>query len=350
MIRNLAQENNEIIKNLRNNNKLNQLASLYSSISLKLPEINSLATQYYNNYKFYDDLSKKIHNTYKENFAQINQMTKTISDVAIRVSKVLNSLEFQNMYKQLNTIALNSSKIENIFRALNQSKIASSNLFSTDIQSKILEMNSKFRSLNLNIGNIDYEQLNDIIKKINYQNIVFNQPGKVKYKSDEKTREEIQEFVENTISEISEQNINVSLEITINKLINNCSSQKSPILKTILFNLISAILFMFLSPHLQNFTNNHFINPKPIVKIIKKESNSLEISKDQLKDIKFVTTTILNVRSSNSIKSKVVGKLYIGQIVSVLHQKRSWTLIEFKQDNIIIKGWVFSRYLFRLKK
>ena len=350
MIRDLAQENNEIIKNFMNENNLNQLASLYKNISLKLPEIHSLTTQYYKNFHYYDDLSKKIQNAYKVNFAQINQMTKTISDVTMKISKVLNSFEFQNMYKQLNTIALNSNQIGNILRSFNQSKISSLDLFNSNLQSKIQEMSLNFRSTYNNLGNIDYKQLNNLIEKISNQNIVLNQSGNVKYKNEEITRDEVQEFVENTISEVSEKNRNVSLEITINKLLYNCSTQKSPILITILVNLISSIFFMFLSPHLHNINNKYFLNPKPIVKIIKKESNQFDISRNQLKGIKFVSATVLNVRLSNSIQSKIVGKLYLGQIVSVLHQKRSWTLVEFKQENVSMKGWVFSRYLCRLKK
>jgi len=44
--------------------------------------------------------------------------------------------------------------------------------------------------------------------------------------------------------------------------------------------------------------------------------------------------------------------LEFGQIVKVLHKSRKWTLIEYEndEDEVIIQGWVFSRYVKKFKR
>ena len=163
------------------------------------------------------------------------------------------------------------------------------------------------------------------------------------------SKKELQEFIDNTLLNFSDSQNNVSIDVTINNLIKNYSLQKTPLYKTILLNLILSIIFFFLTPYLQKVNIKMFKNPKPLVKVIKKKANKLNISREQVKDLKFVTASVLNVRLSDSNKCRIIGKLYAGQIVRILYKKRVWTLVEFINDDVEIKGWVFSRYLSRIK-
>lgn len=57
---------------------------------------------------------------------------------------------------------------------------------------------------------------------------------------------------------------------------------------------------------------------------------------------------VLIVRSEPTRRSHAVGRLYSGDIVSVIKvRNRSWSLVEFsdQDEEIVVRGWVFSRYI-----
>ncbi|NMA74560.1 MAG: SH3 domain-containing protein [Bacteroidales bacterium] len=72
----------------------------------------------------------------------------------------------------------------------------------------------------------------------------------------------------------------------------------------------------------------------------------------QNRGVKPIGTEKLKVYKSNKVKSPVVYELEFGQIVKVLHKSRKWTLIEYEndEDEVIIQGWVFSRYVKKFKR
>ena len=71
------------------------------------------------------------------------------------------------------------------------------------------------------------------------------------------------------------------------------------------------------------------------------------VDKTALKDYRLVTAKVLFVRKSNYQRSELIGQLYIGGIVKVIQKKKDWTLIKWEDNDkdLMIKGWVFSRYL-----
>lgn len=97
---------------------------------------------------------------------------------------------------------------------------------------------------------------------------------------------------------------------------------------------------------------------KAIEKNIKVEvNNTLNInieSKDVrdklLKIYGYVSTDKLIIRQSNRVKSKALYTLEFGQVVRIIHKDRNWTLVEYKSDEDVIRGWVFTRYVSRFRK
>ncbi|MEZ8191941.1 SH3 domain-containing protein [Vibrio sp. 1F279] len=83
------------------------------------------------------------------------------------------------------------------------------------------------------------------------------------------------------------------------------------------------------------------------VKIIKQNANNAITNPDLLNEMRFVNTPLLNVRMQPSIKSESIGTLKFSTPIVVIERKKSWTLVEWADDEkgVSIKGWVFSRYL-----
>lgn len=97
-------------------------------------------------------------------------------------------------------------------------------------------------------------------------------------------------------------------------------------------------------------TDNQLVN-KNIKKDISKELNNTKEAdkKYLLNTYRFVNCDSLNVRVSNSIKSRSIYKLNRGSVVKIINKQKNWTKIEYKNEDetVIIKGWVFTRYINR---
>ncbi|MFY9820675.1 MAG: SH3 domain-containing protein [Thermoanaerobaculia bacterium] len=69
-------------------------------------------------------------------------------------------------------------------------------------------------------------------------------------------------------------------------------------------------------------------------------------------DMRVVVAPELLVRRGPSQSTPVVGRLYAADIVWLLETRsRSWTLVEFhdNEGEVVLRGWVFSRYIRSLK-
>ena len=66
---------------------------------------------------------------------------------------------------------------------------------------------------------------------------------------------------------------------------------------------------------------------------------------------RIVTADVLNVRKSNSIKSKIIAYTFFGEVVEIVNKKRNWCLIKRydSESETYIQGWVFTRYLGRIR-
>jgi hypothetical protein len=73
------------------------------------------------------------------------------------------------------------------------------------------------------------------------------------------------------------------------------------------------------------------------------------VPRPALDNLRYVRADHLNVRSASRRKSGIVGTLSFGDVVMVMRETKDWTLIEFQEGEVTIRGWVLSRYLARFK-
>ena len=174
--------------------------------------------------------------------------------------------------------------------------------------------------------------------------------------------------IESTLDEaVADLNSNISLQQKILNILEKFK-QANPII-------FMLIYFFILSP-LQSAYNDAVLNlirsnTKPIIakvntseaKVIEKNIvikvnnvlnmnfDSKEVKQQILSQYRYVSTEKLIVRKNKSINSKAIYTLEFGQIVRLLYKNKNWTLIEYvEEDDSIIKGWVFTRYISRFKK
>ncbi|CAA6812032.1 MAG: Unknown protein [uncultured Sulfurovum sp.] len=105
-----------------------------------------------------------------------------------------------------------------------------------------------------------------------------------------------------------------------------------------LVNIFSAYAFEYIKKELNLF-------PSQELKQIKKLNLPIDTTY-----YRFTTAEILNVRSKPSTtKSDIIGQLKMGSIVEIIDKKRNWIKVLYKQGDVSIKGWVFTRYTRKFK-
>lgn len=100
------------------------------------------------------------------------------------------------------------------------------------------------------------------------------------------------------------------------------------------------------------------VNYKVIEKSFKVEIyNTLNINieskgilEEILKSYAYVSTEKLIIRQSNKAKSKALYTLEFGQVVRIICKNKNWTLVEYENEEDVIRGWVFTRYLTKFNK
>lgn len=79
--------------------------------------------------------------------------------------------------------------------------------------------------------------------------------------------------------------------------------------------------------------------------------DSDEAKQQILSQYRYVSNERLIIRKDKSVNSKALYTLEFGQVVRLLYKNKNWTLIEYVvEDDKIIQGWVFTRYISRFKK
>ena len=136
----------------------------------------------------------------------------------------------------------------------------------------------------------------------------------------------------------------VSFEIRLNDVLDNVVKQHPILAKIIIFILLPIIINIYTSIY---FTESTGTNHSLLIKQIKKEVQQQPIDPDLFKQFRFVSSPSLNVRSEETKKSRLVGQLYLGDVVKIVNKKKNWTLVEYSDTSgeTIIRGWVFTRYL-----
>lgn len=240
-----------------------------------------------------------------------------------------------------------------------------------------------------NLANINYEKFIEInahsaklLEEFNFgtllvdiakvqEDIRYNEfevaDDKLKYDGNTYSYEEIQDIIRSELEEIGfdETNNNFIYDINI-KII---QGEKSPFIKLIFIGVIVDLIVKIISKHLIPLLIclPSIILPqvqekidtivdkaatkdqKHTVRTLKKNSDSTDNELHLLKDYRYVTADLLNVREKPSKSSKKMGQLRLGQAVRLIKKTKDWTLVEYVRKDtdgeIVLQGWVFQRYI-----
>lgn len=124
----------------------------------------------------------------------------------------------------------------------------------------------------------------------------------------------------------------------------------SVIFPIIINNISNTIYDTAVKPAISAYTNTkaqqiHF--KKEVIYNAKSILNTADI----VTKYRIVTADVLNVRTSNSTKSKVIAYAFFGEVVEIVNKKRNWCLIKRydSENDTYVQGWVFTRYLGRIR-
>jgi len=189
-----------------------------------------------------------------------------------------------------------------------------------------------------------------------YENIgdfVINDDSTITVDSQTLTYAEIQDVMR----QIAERVFNPSvqhLEHAIAGFIDEIRALRNPVLEKILtwlvFPIIVGLILCIIGPIADHYIKEYLSkDKKQLTKRIKK--NVVESVKDAelLKKYRLVSIKTLNVRLKPSSKSSVLGKLNFGQPIIVIGKKGEWSQIVWSDDENMLQGWVFSKYLSKLQ-
>lgn len=213
-----------------------------------------------------------------------------------------------------------------------------------DIRSRISELIS---------SQIDIEHsISTALNEVSEDNIVIDQSGTVSINGSSVSPAEFNNLIQEIIDVLEKiPNPIQALEYLASLILK---------LKKPLAILLSLFIIPFIISVSANLSTNYFediiteISHKPRreqIKDIKREAlETFEV--EELSDHRFVKATILNVREKGSITSRVIGKLYFGQVVKLVKKGRKWSKIEYidSASEIEITGWVFDRYLEKFRR
>lgn len=246
-----------------------------------------------------------------------------------------------------------------------------SNVLSTmmRVQNTLIEkgvLSSLTENLNRVTKSINYKLFIDVSEMIQnnreYLNDAFNQSFKIEGNSliIEKERypiEEIKSVVEQVIEESGISKVEQDLMQRLNEINKSIIKSDKNNLKFFVLSLIASIIIQFVftvyGEEIKEYSSDLFKQKsKTALKKVAEASKQLPFETQIiLKSYKIVSVQVLNLRMYAKQKSKKIGELYFGQLVFVKKVQKDWTLIQFVNDDDTekIEGWVFSRYLKKIK-
>ena len=139
----------------------------------------------------------------------------------------------------------------------------------------------------------------------------------------------------------------------------NDFAQKSPAIFTLVFELLKYLvvrIYKFIKERKGHFdcSDDILADKKRTIKFIKSELNNLIkkefnneiITKVFSDNFGIINHKIVCVRTNRTIKSPIIYKLILGEVVTVVDKCRSWTKIKFEGvDNYTYMGWIFTCYI-----
>lgn len=122
-------------------------------------------------------------------------------------------------------------------------------------------------------------------------------------------------------------------------------TKKRKIIVFILKSLILPFFLPFYQPSLEVYND---WAQAPATKIIK---NEIKVSYEQdiYSKVRIVKKDELKIKQSNRRDSSTIGEVNFGDVVEIIYKKKNWTKIRKVENGTILEGWVYTRYLQKIK-
>jgi hypothetical protein len=145
-----------------------------------------------------------------------------------------------------------------------------------------------------------------------------------------------------------------TLQAAVDRIATLVQATKDPAVQAFMarwvYPLVLVILAIILSPIADHYEKRWLSeSDQESTKRIKQRALNAARNLELLADRRFVTATVLQVHQNPRAQSPVVGQLRLGQTVEVLRMEKDFTLVGWtsRDEAVVIRGWVFSRYLSR---
>jgi hypothetical protein len=166
--------------------------------------------------------------------------------------------------------------------------------------------------------------------------------------------ETIREYIEETLSGQHLPSIQEFLSQLLAKA-KNLPSRASVLfvfcVQHLLLPVVIGVAVNLYTPDIQTYLIEHgHLSKREAAKVIT-ENVTRQVPAEVLQDLRFVRASKLQVRDSPSKDSPRVGVVYFSEVLKVVKEKKDWTLIERQSEGgeVLIRGWVFTRYLAKFK-
>lgn len=286
-------------------------------------------------------LSNVIHSSYLKEFAELKS---TLNQIHLNLD--LSGLK--QTIESINSITLPVVDLSKQIQSMNLSKY--------NLDKLIPDTRYVFGTIIASIDNMSSFDISILTEKLNemkFEEIDVDNDGTVNFRNELYSREEVQEIVNKAINDsgllFQQESEN------IDTLISEIQRNRQPLYQQILINLLCGVILFLATPILQSVQESvssiMIENKIKIVKLIKSEYQSLKLQVSEKNRYRLVKTESMVVRITNKKNSQSVGEVYFGTVVKVLYKNKNWSLIEYENENEqIVTGWVYTRYLEKLNK
>lgn len=286
-----------------------------------------------------ESLSDKVKYYFED---PINNALKQIENYAIGKFE-----DHSNIVKD----ALSYKPLEDVFAPLSE-KFAWMDAFNTNPLDDIIENINKTYSVNLKDALKISSILEDFYTDIPETEMFVSTEETIRLNGNSYEISNIKEIINDGLESAGFFNKNAISHNDIKNLKDEIKKIKETPLQKIVWIFISYILLSIFGQPIETSLINlkNKINTKDKVaatKFIEKEIPKKIDDKFIFQNLRFVTADVLRVRSRDYQKSDLIGKLYLGDVVTIIRKKKHWTLMKWedKENDLEIQGWVFSRYL-----
>ena len=329
---------------IQSNFHLNGLLDAFNQLNkIKLPVIDFHAT------RGVSGMSDSISRLSNIGILQPGACTE-MAKVIIKFNQMQTKIDLSVITKYLNTISGIAIPLQHL-----SEQIQSMNLSQYDLSSLIPNTSyilESIRAKSVDISAVNFTAITDVLSNMTFEEIDIEEDGSVKYQNESYTRDDVQDIVNKALHE---SNILIQQSSTeINALLTELKKYKQqPLYQQILINLLCGIVLFLATPIMQaaqeSITNIIVENKTKIIKLIKIEYQNLKLEENEQGQYRLVKTDEMMVRITNMKNSQSVGLVNFGTVAKVLYKNKSWSLIEYENDNEeIITGWVYTRYLEKL--